>query len=67
LLPDCSLLPFLGEAQPIKAHFRVLRKQISQPLTPSATRRDDAKQALDHNGLGIKTRRILEVGRQGKN
>ena len=62
--PNGPLLPPLGEAQPVKAHLRVLCQQVGQSLGPEATGRDDAKDAKQgfyHHGLGIKACRVLQV------
>ena len=62
--PNGPLLPPLGEAQPVKAHLRVLCQQVGQSLAPEATGRDDAKQGFYHHGLGIKACRVLQVSGQ---
>ena len=43
--PNGPLLPPLREAQPLKAHLRVLCQHVGQSLAPEATGRDDAKRA----------------------
>lgn len=42
----------------------MLCQQVSQPLAPTVAGRNDAKQGLDHDGLGIKAHRVLQVGCQ---
>ncbi len=53
--PERALLPIRRKSKSIRAQFRVVSQQGSQPVTPLGIRRHHFKQHLNHACLGVKT------------